>query len=187
MNTPAQTYKWTSSGSFLIWEPDLKSLNRHRLVDSDRPATSFFKQGRLTVKGGMIYLEKNRHFVRLLTFVLCAPLWGGLAIGLAILAWLWFGHSLGSDAGVIIPIAGIVSASACAFLIGRVVRPIRRQYALAQVANVQLKHIQMTRNNVPTRGAGWVWTFVLSRRIQWIQTAASLIRSNLPTRNFAAS
>jgi hypothetical protein len=151
MNAHAEINDWEASGTFLVWEPDLKSCDRHRLVDSDRPATTFFKKGRLTINGGTVALEKNRHFVRVLTFLLCTPLWGGLAIGLAALAWPLFGHSLDNRVGAVILITLAIAATACAFLIGRLIKPIQRQYALAQVANVQLKLIQLTRNNVPVK------------------------------------
>lgn len=132
-----------------------KSPLGHRLIDSNRPATTHFKDGSLTINADTISLVKNRHFIRFLTFVLLTPVWGGLTIGVAVLVGSLLGDIANKHVGTTLLVVAAIVISAVAILISMFVKPIRRQFLLSQVANAQIKHVQITRNDLAV-SAGWL-------------------------------
>lgn len=135
------------SGKFLIWEPDSKSPPGHRLLDSDRPSTSHFKYGSLTIEGETIFLKKTRNFIRLLAFIALAPVWGGLIIGLGFLFELISRDVVDRHPGLTFLISAMVVISVVVLVISRVFKPIRRRFPRSQIVNVRIKHVEEYRYN----------------------------------------
>jgi hypothetical protein len=134
-------------GAFLIWEPDGKSPPGHRLLDSDRPATSSFKYGSLTTDAETILLKKNRIFIWVLAFAASTPVWGGLIIGLSFLLDLLAKSVVDRNLGLTFLFSSAVVISMTIIIIGKVFKPIRRQFSRSQIANARINHVQSLRNN----------------------------------------
>lgn len=148
------------SGKFLIWEPDSKSPPGHRLLDSDRPSTSHFKYGSLTVEGETIFLKKTRTFVRLLALVVLTPVWAGLTIGLCFLFELISRNVVDRHPGLTLLFAAVAAISVVVLIICRIFKPIRRRFPRSQIANVRMKHLEEYRKNSLT-ATDWLWIFLV--------------------------
>lgn len=137
-------------GGFLVWEPDTKSPGRHRLVDSDRPSTTFFKLAQLKVDSQAVTLKKNRHMARILVFLLLMPVGGGLVIGSLALLWNFFGHFFDHYAGIVVLIGLGVTAAGVGYFVCWIIKPLRRQFPFARITNVHTRPLQRTYNGAPT-------------------------------------
>lgn len=135
----------------MIWEPNGKSPPGHRLLDSDRPATSYFKYGSVTTNGETIFLEKNRILIWLLAFVVLTPVWVGLMIGLGFLLELLAKNFTDSHVGFTLLFLAATAISSTVLVIVKIFKPIRRQFSRSQIANARINHLQSFRNNAPTR------------------------------------
>ena len=134
-------------GNFLIWEPNVKSPGKHRLIDSNRPQTTHFKYGILNINSGTISLAKKRHFLKFLVMFILTPIWGGFIIGLGVLIGSILGQRCQNYVAIILLAIAALVIWLFLFLIGKIIYPIQKNLTLARIANARLKHIQITRNN----------------------------------------
>ena len=131
----------------MIWEPDGKSPPGHRLLDSERPATSYFKYGNLATDADTVILEKNRILIRVLAFAALTPVWGGLIIGLSLLLELLAKNVVDRNLGLAFLFSSAVIISMTIIIIAKVFKPIRRQFSRSQIANARINHVQSFPNH----------------------------------------
>ena len=164
-------------GKFLIWEPDSKSPPGHRLLDSDRPSTSHFKYGSLTIEGETIFLKKTRNFIRLLAFIVSTPVWGGLIIGLGFVSELISRDVIDRHPGLTFLITAVVVISVVVLVICRIFKPIRQRFPRSQIVNVRIKHVEEYRKNSLT---GTDWLGIILAGPGWLGASRTRTRSISP-------
>jgi hypothetical protein len=129
-------------GSLLVWEPDSKVPGVHRLIDSERPSTSYFKYGSLTIEGETLFFEKKRNFIRVLAFAALTPVWGAVIIGLSYPIWWLSPDFTQKYAGRLVLIDAVLVISAFILALRKFIKPIRRRFSRAEIANVRAKEVQ---------------------------------------------
>ena len=102
-----------------------------------------------------VIFEKNRILIWVLAFAALTPVWGGLIIGLSLLLELLAKSIVDRHLGLSFLFSSAVIISMTIIIIGKIFKPIRRQFSRSQIANARINHVQSFRNNAP-KSAGQV-------------------------------
>lgn len=131
------------NGRVIHWEPASRGALRFRRFDSDSLAASVNKQGKILIEGQRLVVMKSRWQAQVMAFVLSATFWLGGFIGLAVLFdSISDVHPILFSLLVLPPLILVT-----VWLIRRLIPSLWRSYPLSEIVNVQIKHVDILKNN----------------------------------------